>query len=392
MLSYSGPFRRTIACVYSEVSKTGSEIMGYGFSNAVVLLAGMALSSGVAAQDINGLKPGTPDLQSATTLAFGPSDILFVGDAKSAAVFAIATGNTTGDAGASAINIENLPSVLAGELGAKAVAINDLAVNPRTGAAFVAVTADDKPAIVQIDGVGKVTVLSLQNVKFSKVVLADAPEDKVVGEGRRAQNRRTESITDIAFFENKVLVSGLSNAQSPSTLRELNFPFAEADKGVAVEIYHAAHGKSEDYAAMRTFVPLMVDGEPVVLGAYVCTPLVKIPVKQLEKAGERVKADTVAELGNRNRPLDMISYTKDGASWLLLSNSARGVMKITTAGLKDAKTLTEPVGGGGSAGQKYETVSSMNGVVQMDRLNETSALVLMQAEGGAMNLKTVALP
>jgi hypothetical protein len=143
---------------------------------------------------------------------------------------------------------------------------------------------------------------------------------------------------------------------------------------------------------MRTFVPLMVDGEPVVLGAYVCTPLVKIPVKQLEKAGERIKADTVAELGNRNRPLDMISYTKDGASWLLLSNSARGVMKITTAGLKDAKTLTEPVGGGGSAGQKYETVSSMNGVVQMDRLNETSALVLMQAEGGALNLKTVALP
>ena len=366
--------------------------MHYGFSGAAVLLAGFVFSSGAAAQDVNGLKPGTPDLQSATTLAFGPGDILFVGDAKSAAVFAIATGNTSGDAGSAAINIENLPGVLAGELGAGAITINDLAVNPRTGAAFVAVSADDKPAIVQIDGVGKVAVLSLQNVRFSKVALTDAPEDKVVGEGRRAQNRRTESITDIAFFENKVLVSGLSNAQSPSTLRELNFPFAEADKGIAVEIYHAAHGKSEDYAAMRTFVPLMVDGEPVVLGAYVCTPLVKIPVKQLEKSGEKIKADTVAELGNRNRPLDMISYTKDGASWLLLSNSARGVMKITTAGLKQAKTLTEPVSGGGTAGQKYETVDSMNGVVQMDRLNETSALVLMQAEGGPLNLKTVALP
>jgi hypothetical protein len=67
-------------------------------------------------------------------------------------------------------------------------------------------------------------------------------------------------------------------------------------------------------------------------------------------------------------------------------------MKITTAGLKQAKTLTEPVSGGGTAGQKYETVDSMNGVVQMDRLNETSALVLMQAEGGPLNLKTVALP
>jgi hypothetical protein len=362
------------------------------FSGATAILAGLAISASALAGDVNGLKPGTPELKSAATLAFGPADILFVGDAKSATVFAIATGNTQGDPSTASINIDNLPQVLSGELAAKSVTVNDLAVNPRTGAAFVAVTADDKPAIVQIDGGGKVSVLSLQNVNFSKVVLADAPEDKVVGEGRRAQNRRTESITDIAFFENKLLVSGLSNAQSPSTLRELNFPFADADKGVAVEIYHAAHGKSEDYAAMRTFVPLMVDGEPVVLGAYVCTPLVKIPVKQIEKSGERIKADTVAELGNRNRPLDMISYAKDGAAFLLLSNSARGVMKISTAGLKEAKALTEPVGGGGTAGQKFETVAALNGVVQMDKLNESSALVLVQTENGPANLRTVPLP
>lgn len=61
------------------------------------------------------------------------------------------------------------------------VEIADIAVNPRTGAAFAAVSADGAPAIVQIDGVGKVTVLSLENVSFSSVTLADAPEDKVVG-------------------------------------------------------------------------------------------------------------------------------------------------------------------------------------------------------------------
>jgi hypothetical protein len=360
-------------------------------SGFVVILAGLAVNCAQAG-DLNGLKPGTPDLQSATTLAFGPDDILFVGDAKSAAVFAIATGDKEGNSAAASINIDNLPQVLSEALFAKAVTINDLAVNPRTGTAFFAVTADDKPGLVKIDTVGKVAAMSLQNVSFSKVVLADAPEDKVVGEGRRAANRRTESITDIAFFENKLLVSGLSNAQSPSTLRELNFPFAEADRGIAVEIYHAAHGKSEDYAAMRTFVPLMVDGEPVVLGAYVCTPLVKIPVKQIDKSAERIKADTVAELGNRNRPLDMISYAKDGAAWLLLSNSARGVMKISTAGLKTAKALTEPVAGGGTAGQKFETVESLTGVLQMDKLNDTSALVLVQSEGGSVNLRTVALP
>ncbi|MBL8808808.1 MAG: hypothetical protein JNM43_01415 [Planctomycetaceae bacterium] len=358
----------------------------------VVLTAAAGLTVESRAADVWGLNPGTPDMKSATTLAFGPEDILFIGDAQGAAVFAVATGNTKGDPSKASVNIENLPSAIATELHAKNVVINDLAVNPRTGTAFVAVTADDKPAIAQIDGDGKISALGLSNVKFAKAALADAPEDKVVGEGRRAQNRRTQSITDIAFFENKVLVAGLSNAAAPSTVRELNFPFAEADKGMSVEIYHAAHGKSEDYAAMRTFVPMMIDGEPAILGAYVCTPLVKIPVKQLEGAAGKVKATTVAELGNRNAPLDMISYKKDGADYLLLSNSARGVMKITTAGLKENKGLTEPVGGGGTAGQKYETVEALAGTVQMDKLNETSALVLVQAEGGPQNLKTVALP
>jgi len=345
-----------------------------------------------SAADIWGLKAGTPDLQSATTLAFGPEDILFVGDAKGAAVFAIATGNTEGDAAKASININDLPAAIANELHAEKVEINDLAVNPRTGAAFVAVSTDTKPALVQIDGAGKISALALTDVKFSRATLADAPEDKIVGEGRRAGNRRNESITDIAFFENKLLVSGLSNAQSPSTVRELNFPFADADKGIGVEIYHAAHGKSEDYSAMRTFVPMMIDGEPSILGAYVCTPLVKIPVKELSASGEKVRATTVAELGNRNRPLDMIVYNKDGADYLLLSNSARGVMKITTAGLKENKGLSEPVSGGGTAGQQFETVESMAGVVQLDKLNEKSALVLVQAEGGPQNLKTIELP
>ncbi len=359
---------------------------------AVVVATFSGAVSSASAADVWGMTKGTPELQSATTLAFGPEDILFVGDAKAAAVFAIATGNKKGDASKASINIEDLPAAIGNEIHAKSVVVNDLAVNPRTGAAFVAVTADDKAAIVQIDGAGKISQVALTDVKFAKAALANAPEDKVTGEGRRAQNRRGDSITDIAFFESKVLVSGLSSAQASSTVRELNFPFAESDKGVGVEIYHAAHGKSEDGAAMRTFVPIMIDGEPSLLAAYQCTPLVKIPLKELSAAGEKITATTVAELGNRNRPLDMISYEKGGDGFLLLSNSARGVMKITTAGLKEAKALTEPVGGGGTAGQSFVSVEGLTGVVQMDKLNDTSALVLVQSEGGPQNLKTVALP
>ena len=358
---------------------------------SLAALIGFA-SAATHAADIRGLEKGTPEMKSATHLAFGPEDILFVGDAKAATVFAIATGDTEGDASKASINIEDLPKAIGDVLHTAKVEINDLAVNPRTGSAFVAVTADGKAAVAKIDGGGKITPLSLNEVSFAKAVLSNAPEDKISGEGRRQMNRRLESITDIAYFENKVLVSGLSTKESPSTVRELNFPFSESDKGMGIEIYHAAHGKSEDGSAMRTFVPIMIDGEPNILGAYVCTPLVRIPVKELEASGGKLKATTVAELGNMNRPLDMISYEKNGASYLLLSNSARGVMKISTAGLKDNKGLTEPVRGGGVAGQAFDKVEAMAGVVQMDKLNDHSALILTQSENGPQNLKTVELP
>ncbi|MBL8815179.1 MAG: hypothetical protein JNL58_04035 [Planctomyces sp.] len=358
----------------------------------LIAAAAVFSSTGASAADQYGLERGTADVKSATTLAFGPEDILFIGDSKSAAVFAVATGDTEGDAASAKINVADIGTSLASLLEAKKVTVNDLAVNPGTGSAFLAVTADDKAAIVKVDGGGKMTPLSLDEVRFAKVSLKDAPEDKVVTTGRRSRNNRDDAITDIAYFEGKILVSGLSSSAAPSALRELSFPFATADSGVSVEIYHAAHGKSEDYAAMRTFVPIMIDGEPNVVGAYVCTPLVRVPVKELEGAAEKVRGTTVAELGNRNRPLDLISYSKEGSQFLLLSNSDRGVMKISTDGIKENKGLTEPVSGGGTAGQKFESIAVFEGVVQMDKLNDTTALILTQSDTDVLNLKTVELP
>lgn len=352
-------------------------------------LVGLLCSAAVSAADW-GLKRGTPDIKSAGSLTFGPEDVLFVGDTKSASVFAIATGDLEGDASKSNINLTDVAGKISDVVGGAAT-INDIATNPSTGVVFVSVTAGDKAAIVKIDGAGKITQLPMTDVLFSSVMLSDVPEDKVTGQGRRQKNKRDDAITDLAFFEGKLLISGLQTLGSPSSVREISFPFARADKGVGVQIYHAAHGGEEDRSAMRTFVPLMIDGEPNLLAAYVCTPLVKIPLKEFQEAGEKIKGTTVAELGNRNRPLDMISYSKGGSEYLLLSNSARGVMKITTAGLSENSGLTEKVSGGGSAGQSYDTVDDLKGTVQMDKLNETHAVVLMDNDG-KLDLRTVELP
>lgn len=335
-----------------------------------------------------GLKRGTPELKSAGSLAFGPGDVLFVGDTKSATVFAIATGDLDGDATQSNINLKDVGRLISDVVGGPAT-INDLVVNPATGVAFASVTVSDKPALIKIDGAGKLTAMDLKDVPFASVTLDNVPADQVSGQGRRRRNSRSDAITDLAFFEGKVLVSGLRAEGAPSSVREIAFPFAKSDTGVGVQIFHGAHGREEDYSAMRTFVPLVIDGEPNLLAAYVCTPLVRIPLSEIRKEAERVKGVTVAELGNRNRPLDMISYSRGGEDYLLLSNSARGVMKISTAGLSDNEGLSERISG--TAGQSYDTIDSLQGTVQMDKLNESHALVLIGGDG-KLDLKTVELP
>ena len=140
--------------------------------------------------------------------------------------------------------------------------------------------------------------------------------------------KRFRTPADIAYAEGKVFVSGIAAGPSPSNVREIPFPFSEASAGTSVEIYHGAHGRVEDYAAIRTFVPINIDGEASLLAGFTCTPLVKFPINSL-KPGEKTRGTTVAELGNRNRPLDMIVYKKEGENFLLMANSARGVMKIS---------------------------------------------------------------
>ena len=347
------------------------------------------------AADLWRLKEGTPDLQSAGTLAFGPDGILFVGDQKGAAVFAIATNDAQNLPSSVSLNVDDVTARLGKlfKVAAQDVAINDLAVNPASGHVFLSVTkgsgSDAAPAIVKVDAKGAFSKVSLKNVAFSKAALSNAPEDKVVKRGRRSRNPRADSITDLAYVDGKVIVSGLSAGASGSTVREIGFPFVTTDQGSRVEIYHGAHGKLEDYAAIRTFVPFNINGEPTLLAGYVCTPLVKFPLASL-KPGQKTRGTTIAELGNRNRPLDMIVYEKDGKDFLLLANSARGVMKISTDNIAGNPGINERVSG--TAGQPYETIESLQGVVQLDRLNATHAVVLVQGEGGSQQLKSVELP
>jgi len=205
--------------------------------------------------------------------------------------------------------------------------INDLAVNPISHQAYLAVSRgrgpEAVPVLVRVRTDGHAEVVSLDKIKNSRVELPDAPVEGVAGQGNRGGNARLESITDIAFFDGRVLVAGLSNEEFASTFRSIPFPFKTVANGTSVEMYHGSHGRFETRSPVRTFVPFKIGNEPQLLAAYTCTPLVQLPISAL-KPGAKLKGKTIAELGNRNRPIDMIVYEKNGKSFLLLANSSRG--------------------------------------------------------------------
>src|SRR5437016_1945734 len=322
---------------------------------------GVLLPSARASNWTDGMKEGKPAFKSMDQLAFGPEAILFVADTKAAAIVAIATDDTRLATDTKPFKVEGINQKIAGVLGTTAdqILINDMAVNPISRNAYLAVSRgrgpEAIPVLVRVKSDGQPEVVGLDKVKFSRGELPDAPIEGVVGEGNRQSNPRQESITDIAFFEDRVLVAGLSNEEFASTFRAIPFPFKTVAHGTSVEIYHGSHGRFETRSPVRTFVPFKIGNEPQLLAAYTCTPLVQLPISAL-KPGAKLKGKTIAELGNRNRPLDMVVYEKNGKSFLLLANSSRGVMKIPTDQIDNAESIAAPVSD--KKGLPYETIRS----------------------------------
>ncbi len=355
----------------------------------VLCVVALSAPAALASDYIDSLKSGKADIQSAGALAFGPEGILFIGDSMGASIYAIDTMDRV-ESKAGNVSVKGVNEKVAAMLGTAAdqILINDLAVNPISKKVYLAVSRgrgpDAAPMILRMDAAGKLEEVSLEKVNHAKAALPNAPAP---GSGRRGQDR-LQTITDVAFVDGRVFIAGLSNEEFASKLRSVEFPFASAGAGTSIEIYHGAHGRLETNSPVRTFVPYTIKNQPHILAAYTCTPLVTFPVSDLQP-GQKVLGRTIAELGNRNRPLDMIIYNKAGQDYILMSNSSRGVMKLSARNLDGYEHIGSPVGD--KAGVKYETLE-LTGVEQLDRLDEGHALILSRAESGSLDLTSIALP
>jgi hypothetical protein len=350
-------------------------------------LVALVLVPAVVAEDVAGLKPGSPQLQSATALAFGPDGVLFVADPKAKMVYAIGTGDTKrGEA--KDLKVEKIDNLVAALLGTTAdqILINDMKVNPASGTIYMSVARGKGPldpgTIVRVGADGKPAELPMKDVPCASVKIDNESKNK----------RNPVAITSMAFHKGELYVAGMTTDAWESNLKAIPFPFSEsATKGAGVQIYHGAHGKYETQAPIQTFMAYDIAGQTHLLASYTCTPLVKFPVEEIKK-GDKVKGTTVAELGNRNRPLDIIAYSKDGKDFALIANSARGVMKVKLEGVDKIEEITTPVrGGNGTAGLAYDTIKELDGTLQLDKLSDTTAVVLRRGSDG-LTVQTVALP
>jgi hypothetical protein len=337
----------------------------------------------VAAPASTGMNTGKAAVKSAGPLAFGPAGILFVGDSLGAQIVAIDTGDTQAGS-AAAVNIQGIDAKIAAVLGTTPdqISIRDLVTNPVSKNVYISVNrgqgAGAIPVILKLDTAGKLSEVSLDNVKYASASLPN-PATR--------SNERTDTITEIRYVNGKVLVAGLSNEEFASNMRVIPFPFEAADKGASIEMYHGSHGRYETNSPIRTFVPYTINNQQFILAAYTCTPLVKIPVSEL-KGGAKVKGTTIAEMGAGNRPLDMVAYKKDGHEYILMANSSHGVTKLDASHLDTYKPITAPTE---VTGVPFQSLRDWKSVRHLQAYDEKSVLVLSDDNGG-MNLRTVAMP
>ena len=353
-------------------------------SHLITLILFVSLSAlAIAAPATTGMNTGNANVKSAGPLAFGPNGILFIGDSLGAQVVAIDTGDAK-TASSGSLNIEGINAKIAAALGTMPdqISIRDIATNPISKNVYISVSrkngADSVAVLLKLDTAGKMSEVSLSNVKYSAAALPNPPTQA---------NQKTNTITEVRYVDGKVLVAGLSNEEFSSNMKVIPYPFANADRGALVEMYHGSHGRYETNSPIRTFVPYTINNQQFILAAYTCTPLVKIPVGEL-KSGAKIQGTTIAEMGAGNQPLDMVSYTKNGHPYILMANSTHGVTKLDAAHLDTYKAITAP---SDVAGVPFESLSDWKGVRHLQAYDDKTVLVLSD-NNGALDLKTIALP
>jgi hypothetical protein len=337
-----------------EVLRTGVfSAIGLAVGERAFADAGEPVSGANSSDNPHAVGP----LRSAGVLAFGPENVLFVGDIKGAAVhaFALREKDLTSQTDLHLGNFHNfegqnlvtgLDQKLAALFGTTydKIVINDMVVNPAFQQVFISVERgrgpDALPALVKVNH-GQLEVLELADIPHSKATIPNEPSEQARLE---FEPQRVYAITDVKYHNGEILVTGVSNERFASTLHRIAYPFNASAATCTVEMWHPVHGEFETRAPIIRQLIHEVHGKPYLYAVYGCTPLVRFPLASL-KDGAHVRGDTIGQLGYGSNPLDMFTFSDpfDQKEYLVVTIDTRSASRISITDLDSA--TPEPTGG-----------------------------------------------
>ena len=367
---------------------------------SVVLGACVALPSLVSSGQVIGKGTvGAPKISRVDVIGFAPGGILLVGDGAGQQLVAIETADT-GKPAKRFKTISGFASEVAGRLGVgqKDVELLDMAVNPDSGRLYVAARRQDTKShvFITVSPDGEIGHFALDKLKYAAIPLP------------KGDSAPVSLVTDLAWVGDRLVAAARCNEEFKSKIFATDGALLHGKTGqlATAETYHVAHRKWETRAPMSVLIPFEENGEHYVVGAFSCTPVVKYPVSDIRPGG-KVKGISMIELGSGNRPLDMFAYSKGGKT-SVLANTFRFHHKRKPFGpspywaarfdrdlLAGHEAVNEKairrLAGSKPATDRIEMIEAFNGVIQMDRLNDDTAIAWRKTEKG-VDLVTLPLP
>lgn len=364
----------------------------------VFLVAAIAASVLHAGPVVSETVKGDPAAKSINVISFAPQGVLLIGDGAGSQILAIETGDQSAQPKLEK-KIDGIDAKIAARLGTKPkeIEIIDVAVNPASGTPYFAIRKQDdkRNVILTLDHEGELREFELKNVSYARIQLK-AGQDNI------------GNITDVAWADTQIVAAGRSNETFASKIFSIDVPVKHNSVGnvYSAETYHVSHKRWETKAPMSVLIPIKENDKTYVVGAFSCTPVVKYPLDALQP-GAQVKGTSVIELGSGNRPIDMFVYEKDGKTFVLANTfrfhherspfgpSPYWTVKFEQGLLGENDAVNDSalfrLKGSQPTTDKISMIEAYHGVMQMDKLDDSRALVLRQNDDG-ISLEVLALP
>ncbi|MEM7376964.1 MAG: hypothetical protein AAF460_05590, partial [Pseudomonadota bacterium] len=293
--------------------------------------------------------------------------------------------------------IDGLDHAIAALLGVDAadITINDMAVHKPSKQIVLSVHRgtgpDAEPVLLKVNQ-GVVELLAVEDATESVQSVGPVPTDDTLEFGQPLNGL---AITDIDHYQGELFVAGISDASFSSTLRRMAYPFTDTVATSSIEIWHAVHAQYETRAPIITQTVTEFDGEPTLVAVYACTPIVRIPLAELQDGAE-VRGTMIGEMGFGNTPIDIVPFVNgwDQSHNFIVTNTNRSAVTLSADAVATAEAMphgegVQPVFAVAGVSQQPMPLS---GTLHLDTVDATWAVVVRRSPEDTRNIQLHTLP